>query len=365
MRDCCERRDLDLHPSEFYAERRIQLRTGERVAAVDPAARRVEMESGDVLGYDALVLATGAAPWAPPIEGADLEGVHFLRDLRDCEMLRSTLPAARRAVVVGMGLIGCEVTASLRERGTAVTAVEPQPSPLYAAAGREVGDVIAAVHREHGTELLLGQSVAAITGTERVREVVTTARASLPCDLVVLAVGVRARARLAEEAGLEVDHGIVVDEVGRTSVDGIYAAGDVTSVRDRSNGRLRRFEHWENAREQGRAVGRAILGSPPGPPVVPWFWSDQYDDLKLQWAGNPPATSRTVTRGTHESRSFTRFYLDDDEVVGCLTFNRPRDMRAGRRLIADRLSVNPEQLADEQCDLRQLARGGAPAGVAG
>ena len=346
------REELFIQPESFWTEQEIELVMGVRAVALDLAAKRVELSSGERLSFDKLLLATGGRVRRLGVPGADLTGVHYLRTVDDCESLARELQPGRRLAVVGAGFIGSEVAASAREKGLEVTMIEVLPVPLQKALGPEVGRIYAEIHREHGVELVLGEGVERFEGDGRVRAVVTSSGRRIECDLVLVGVGIAPAAELAEAAGLEVDNGIVVNEFCETSHSDVYAAGDVANFYSPVLGRRLRVEHWHNAQNQGAAAARSMLRREPYA-EVPWFWSDQYD-LNMQYVGYADGWDEVVFRGDVEGRRFTAFYLREGRLEAALAINRPRDIRACREMIRARVSVDPRQLADESQDLRAL-----------
>jgi 3-phenylpropionate/trans-cinnamate dioxygenase ferredoxin reductase subunit len=278
-----------------------------------------------------------------------------LRFLADADAVRARADGAARAVVVGLGFIGCEVAASLRALGLEVTAVDPQPAPLAQVLGEEVGAAVAQLHRDHGVELLLGDAVDHVDGDDHLEAVVTREGRQLPCDVAVVGLGIAPATGLAEAAGLAVDDGVVVDDRCRTSAEGVYAAGDVARHHHPLFGRHVRVEHWMNALEQGQAAARSMLDVGEPYQDVPWFWSDQYDTT-IQYAGIASRWDRLVLRGDAAARRFSAYSLADGRLQAAAGVNQPRDVRAAMRLIAAGGEVDPDRLADEDTDLRQLAR---------
>ncbi|HXG41539.1 MAG TPA: FAD-dependent oxidoreductase [Dehalococcoidia bacterium] len=346
------REELFVQPEAFWAEQEIELLMGVRAVSLDLAAKRVELSNGERLSFDKLLLATGGRVRRLQVPGADLEGVHYLRTVDDSEALARELRPGRRLVVVGAGFIGSEVAASAREKGLEVTMVEVLPLPLQKALGPEVGRIYAEIHLEHGVELVLGEGVERFEGDRRVRAVLTSSGRRIECDVVLVGVGIEPATELAQEAGLQVDNGIVVDEFCRTSHPDVYAAGDVANFYSPLLGRRLRVEHWHNAQNQGIAAARSMLRQEPYA-ELPWFWSDQYD-LNMQYVGFADAWDRVVFRGDVGARRFTAFYLRGGRLEATLAVNRPRDIRAARELIQSRAVLDPGRLADEAQDLRAL-----------
>ncbi|MFW0788874.1 NAD(P)/FAD-dependent oxidoreductase [Gordonia sp. CPCC 205333] len=287
---------VDLKPAEFFAESTIALRTGQPVVSVSPAERTVALGSGDdaqTLEYDSLVIATGLRPRTFP--GAPAEGVHVIRTVDDALALRAESEFASNAVVIGAGFIGCEAAASLRTRGLAVTLVEPAPTPLAAALGAKIGDLVTRLHVANGVDVRSGVGVDAIVAHgDRVSAVRLSDGVEVPADLVVVGIGSTPVVEFLDGSGIELaarenGGGIACDEVGHTVVDDVYAVGDVANWRNPSGVPVR-VEHWNHTVEQAAIVAGQILGNDADvAPAVPYFWSDQYD-VKVQVLGWPRAT---------------------------------------------------------------------------
>jgi 3-phenylpropionate/trans-cinnamate dioxygenase ferredoxin reductase component len=312
----------------------------------------VRLDDGSELPYAQLLLATGGRNRRPAIPGIELEGVHDLRTLADADAIRAGAADGRRAVVVGLGLVGSEVAASLRLMGLEVAAVEPQPTPLYAL-GARIGEVVAELHREHGVDLLLGDAVAAFEGETRLEAVRTGAGRRLPADLAIVGLGIEPRSELAAAAGLEVDDGIVVDARCRTSSPGVYAAGDVAAHHHPRLGRRVRVEHWQHAGLQAATAARNMLGAEQDYDEPHWFWTDQYD-LTIQSVGAAGPGTVEVQRGSVEERDVSWFHLDGRRLVAAAGLGRPRDIALASRLIAAGTEVDPARLADPDVRLREL-----------
>jgi 3-phenylpropionate/trans-cinnamate dioxygenase ferredoxin reductase component len=305
-----------VHPEGWYAEHDVELRTGVRAVALDPAAHRVQLESGEDIRYGALLLATGASARRLPVPGADLDGVRYLRTLADADGLRADLTdGGRRVVVVGGGWIGLEVAAAARSHGNAVTVVEPLPTPLHAVLGPELGEVFARLHRAHGVDLRTGVGVRALEGSGgRVRSVLLDGGDTLPADLVVVGVGAVPATGLAEAAGLPVRNGIVVDAALRSTAPDVYAAGDVAAAFSPRYGRHLRVEHWANALHSGPAAARSLLGQDVVHDRVPYFFTDQYE-LGMEYSGLGRPDGPVVYRGNPQEGPFIAFWLGADGRV--------------------------------------------------
>src|SRR6266496_248076 len=312
--------DLDgwyVRPAGWYAAHDVELRCGAGVVAVDPAGHTVTLDSGQELGYQKVLIATGGRNRRLGIPGADLPGIHYLRTVSECDAIKQEAVPGRRAVVVGMGFIGCEVAASLTGLGVRVTAVFPGRIPLERVLGGQVGALIGAIHRANGVELLPGEQVAAFEGTERLEAVVTAAGHRVTCDFAVAGVGIEPDI-LAVAVACE--NGILADELCRASAPDVYVAGDVANHLHPLFGRVR-VEHFNNAEKQGAAAARSMLGSTAPYDYLHSFWSDQYEH-KIEYVGHAAKWDDFVVRGSVEEGKLIGFYLVDGVVRAAVGLHR-------------------------------------------
>jgi NADPH-dependent 2,4-dienoyl-CoA reductase/sulfur reductase-like enzyme/nitrite reductase/ring-hydroxylating ferredoxin subunit len=325
---------VPLRPVDFYREQSIDLRLGTRVAAIDIGAREVRLADGSRCGYGALLLATGAEPVSLEIPGSDLPQIHYLRTLADSRAIIAKATAARRAVVIGASFIGLEVASSLRARGLEVHVVAPEARPMEAVLGREVGDLVRRVHEEHGVVLHLGTTAAAFDPSG----VMLKSGERVDADFVVVGIGVRPRTALAEQGGLRVDRGVVVNEYLETSSPGIYAAGDIARWPDRLTGEPIRIEHWVVAERQGQTAARNMLGARERFDQVPFFWTQQHD-LILNYVGHARQWDRIDIDGRLEAKDCTVTYSLRGRKLAVVTIGRDRDSLAAEveleHMIAD------------------------------
>ena len=342
-----------LQPLDSYGENGIELRSEVRAIRIDVQEKTVELDSGEYVAYDKLLFAAGAKNRHVSTPGSDLDSVYDLRTVADCDLIRREISPGRKAVVVGMGFIGSEVAASLRLSGVEVTAVDRNKVPLRRVLGEEVGRVLEGMHRDHGTELVFEDTVAAFEGAGRVEGVTTRAGRRLGCDFCVVALGVEPAAELLTGTGVKIDNGVVVDEYCRTDVEGIYAAGDVANHYHPVFGRHIRVEHWQNALKQGQAAARSMLGADEPYQEIPWFWSDQYEH-NLQYAGFHRDWDELVVRGSMEGRSFVAFYRKDERILAAVAVDRGRDLRRSVPLIKAQKRIEAASLRDPDVDLRTL-----------
>jgi NADPH-dependent 2,4-dienoyl-CoA reductase/sulfur reductase-like enzyme len=345
-----------VHEDGWYAEHDVDLRLGVTARSVDRAARRVGLADGSSVSYDKLLIATGASPRRIRVPGADLAGVLYLRSVGDSEQLRAALKAGGRVVIAGAGWIGLETAAAAREYGCDVTVVEPEAGALLRSIGPELGEVFAGLHRSHGVLFRFGEGVSELRGSGgRVSEVVTSAGAELPADVVIIAIGVIPNSSLAADAGLDVDNGILADETLRTSDPDIYAAGDVANAFNSLLGRRIRVEHWANALASGPEAAKSMLGQQVSHDLVPYFFSDQYD-LGMEAAGvpEPGHYDQVVYRGDRDSLEFIAFWLADGAVVAGMNVNVWDVNDEIQALIRSELPVDQDRLADPDVPLAEL-----------
>jgi 3-phenylpropionate/trans-cinnamate dioxygenase ferredoxin reductase subunit len=351
-----DRESPRVHAPDWYAEQDVDLRTGVRASHLDPAAHRLTLDTGEELGYAKLLLATGSSARRLPVPGAGLDGVRYLRTLPDADRLLADFSGGgRRVVIVGAGWIGLEVAAAARHHGNDVTIVEPQPSPLYAVLGPEMGAVFARLHRDHGVDLFTDTTVREFRGADgRVTSVATDGHAGLAADVVVVGVGATPNIDLAAAAGLEVDNGVVTDHALRTSAPDVFAAGDVASSFHPLYGRYVRVEHWANALNGGPAAARSMLGQEVSYDRVPYFFTDQYD-LGMEYSGIGGPGDRVVTRGNPDDGAFIAFWLQDGRVTAGMNVNVWDVTEPIQALIRVRRHVPVASLTDPDTPLERLA----------
>jgi len=343
---------LLLRPNSYYDKYKIELFTGERVVSIDRTARCVHLASGSVLTYAHLVLAIGAHNRLLPVEGADLDGVFYLRTQAESDAIRARLDAAQTVVVVGAGFIGLEIAAVASKLGKTVHVVEALSRVMSRAVSHATSDFYAQAHAQWGVQLHLDARLTRIDGANgRVSGIVLADGRALAADLVLVGIGIVPNVELAAEAGLPTDNGIVIDRQLLTADPNISALGDCATFPDPSGGRLIRLESVQNAVDQARCIARRLTGHADDYAAVPWFWSDQRD-LKLQMVGLTSRADHIVVRGDPASRAFSVFCFTGERLLGIESVNRAAEHMFGRRLLAAGESISPTEAADPSFDLK-------------
>jgi 3-phenylpropionate/trans-cinnamate dioxygenase ferredoxin reductase subunit len=346
---------IQSRPESEYAKYEIDLRKSTRVAAIEAGRRVVRLDSGEQLSYSSLIVATGGRNRRPRIPGIDLDGVLQLRRREDSDRIRQAAKSGGRAVVIGLGFIGSEVTASLRMLGCEVAAVELERWPLARALSEEVGRQLAEMHKAHGVELVLGDGVDSFQGTDgRLRSVRTTSGRVLNCDFAVIGLGIEPEVDLLKAAGADIDDGVLVDERCRTSLPSVFAAGDCANRIHPLFGRRMRIEHWNNADRMGRFAGRNAAGKDKVFDDVPSFWSDQYDE-KIEYIGHHVHFDRMVVRGDLAARKFFGFYIENGIIQAVVAMGySDAIVEPVEKLIRYRQPIPEERLSDDPVQMAEM-----------
>jgi 3-phenylpropionate/trans-cinnamate dioxygenase ferredoxin reductase component len=343
---------LFLRPASFYADQQIDLRTGARVEAIDPAARTLTL-NGEVMGWDELVLATGSVPRRLPAAiGGDLDGVFAVRNLADVDAMAPRFVDGARLVIVGGGYIGLEAASVAAKLGLKVTLVEMAERILQRVAAPETSDFFRDLHRGHGVDIRENVGLDRLLGEGAVSGARLSDGTEIEADFVIVGIGIAPDVTLAEAAGIEIDNGIRTDAQGRTSAPHVWAAGDCASFPYRE-GRIR-LESVPNAIDQAEAVADNIMGAGRDYVATPWFWSDQYD-VKLQIAGLNAGYDRVVTRRV-DADSVGFWYYRGETLLAVDAMNDPRGYMVGKRLIEAGRSPDPVAIADPATDLKELLK---------
>ena len=349
-------------PPDWYEAHEVDVHAEATVAAIHPAAHRMVLDSGRELEYEKVLIATGGRNRQLAVPGGGLPGIYYLRTVAECDAIKREALAGRRAVVVGMGFIGCEVAASLRQLGVDVTAIFPGRNPLERVLGEQIGALISTIHRSNGVRLMAGAQVDAFEGTERLEAVMTADGQRIPCDFAVAGVGIEPEVPAVSGSTMTNKNGIMVDELCRTDTADMYAAGDVANHLHPVLGQIR-VEHYNSAGHHGAAAAKSMLGSTAPFDYIHNFWSDQYENT-LQYVGHATDWDDFAVRGSLQERKFVGFYLLAGVVRAAVGFDRGGDpeyepdseMAACAQLVAQRAQLNGSALADERTDLPSLVR---------
>jgi 3-phenylpropionate/trans-cinnamate dioxygenase ferredoxin reductase component len=352
--------DAYVHDAGWYEQNGVELLTGTSVMSLDPGARRAKLQTKEEVEFDRALIATGArVNILHHLEGARLDGIHYLRVLPNSDAIREEAAAADHVVLIGGSYIASEVAASLTAKGTSCTMVMLEDVAMSRAFGEEVGRYFHDVLESHGVSLVTGDELEAFLGDGRVRAVRTKSGREIEGDVVVVGAGVHPDVMLAERAGLEVDNGIVCDSKLESSVEGIFAAGDACSYDSVVHGRRLRIEHWDVALQQGQHAARGLLGDAEPYRVVPYFFSDLADWTSLEYVGPAERWDEVVWRGDRAGGEFSVWYLDSGRVVAALSVGRSEDLAHARRLLESGAVVGgqKEALGDVDTDLEEIRSG--------
>lgn len=343
--------DLVLVTDAWCTDNAVDLRVGIRATRLDPSSGTVVLADGSSVQGDSVLFATGGRPRVLP--RITSERVVYLRTVDHAIRVRDALRPGARLITVGGGFIGAEIAASARLRGAEVTMLEMLDVPLARVLGADMGALCARIHRDKGVDVRTRETVESVTDTSDGVIVRTASGAVFEGDIVVIGIGIEPNVEVAAASGVEVDNGIVVDEFCRTSVENVFAAGDVANHYHPVFGRRVRVEHFDNANRQAAAAAMTILGKPSAYDNVHWFWSDQYD-FNLQYAGHAPEWSDIVIRGSVDDVNFTAFYLLNGVVQAAFAIDRGEDIVWAQELVAARATPDPAKLRDEDVELEEL-----------
>jgi 3-phenylpropionate/trans-cinnamate dioxygenase ferredoxin reductase component len=356
LRGEAAREDARVNAAEWYEENDVELLTARNVMSIDTQARTVALQGGEEVAFGRALIATGAMVNILRVEGAENEGIHYLRAFGNSDAIRSDAEAADHVVLIGGSYIGTEVAASLTAKGAKCTIVMMEEVALSRVFGEDAGRWFHRLLESKGVTIHGGEELEAFEGDGRVRGVVTKSGLAIECDTVVVGAGVRPDTMLAERAGLEVDNGIICDSKLQSSAEGIYAAGDCCSYDSVVHGRRLRIEHWDVAMQQGMHAAGNMLGEDRDYDVVPYFFSDLADWAGLEYVGPAQDWDEEIWRGDPDAGEFSVWYLKDGKVAGALSVERSEDLAEARRLLADGVDVSAAkaQIADAGSDLSQL-----------
>src|ERR687898_462869 len=348
--------DAYVHPEDWYRDNGVELLTETNVMSLDASQRAAKLLGAGEIGFEKALVATGADVNVIRVDGTELDGIHYLRTLKTSDEIQEDAEGADHVILIGGSYIGTEVAASLTAKGKRCTMVMIEDVALSRTFGEEVGRYFHELLESKGVDIVGGEELDAFLGEGRVSAVRTKSGREIEGEVVVVGAGVHPDVRLADKAGLEVDDGIVCDERLQTSVEGIYAAGDLCSYQSVVHGRRLRVEHWDVALQQGQYAGKAMLGEEKPYDVMPYFFSDLADWVSYEYVGPAERWDEIVWRGDRDAGEFTAWYLDGGKVAAALTVGRSDDLMHARRLIESGADVSGErnQLADLDSDLEQV-----------
>ncbi len=357
LRGEAERADAYVNAPSWYEENGVELLSGRNVMSLDTGARSVKIQGGEEVAFEKALIATGAMVNILRVEGAENEGIHYLRAFGNSDAIRADAEAAEHVVLIGGSYIGTEVAASLTAKGTRCTIVAMEEVALSRTFGADAGGWFQQLLESKGVTFHGGEELEAFEGDGRVSAVVTKSGLSIECDAVIVGAGVRPDAMLAQRAGIEVDGAIVCDAKLQTSVAGIYAAGDCCSYESVVHGRRIHVEHWDVAMQQGMHAAANMLGDDRDYEVVPYFFSDLVDWAGLEYVGPAQDWDEEVWRGDREQGEFSVWYLKDGRVAGALSVGRSEDLAEARRMLADGVDVSAarDRIADAGSDLSAIS----------
>ncbi len=344
-----------VHEPDWYAENDVELLTAKSVMSLDVEARTAKLQGKQEVGFDKALIATGAMVNILRVDGAQLDGIHYLRAFGNSDAIREDLSGVEHVVLIGGSYIGAEVAASLVQLGKRCTIVMLEEVLLSRVFGDQAGRYFHDLLESKGVEIVGGEELAAFVGADRVSGVRTKDGRGIGAEAVVVGAGVKPDVMLAQRAGLEVDDGVLVDAGLETSVGGIFAAGDCARYESERFGGSLRIEHWDVAFQQGRHAARGMIGEKSPYEVIPYFFSDLADWASLEYVGHATQWDRVIFRGDREAGEFSAWYLDQGVVEAALSVGRSEDLQEARRLIesCEKLE-NPDVLADADSDLSAI-----------
>ncbi|MCR8923144.1 FAD-dependent oxidoreductase [Dasania sp. GY-MA-18] len=347
-------KDILIRPDEFYKKNNIEVRLNSTVKAIDRKNKTVTLENEEKLSYNKLAICTGSRARKFNIPGSKLKGVAYLRSIDDVNVIKNSIDQYHKAIIVGGGYIGLETAAMLKSIGLDVTVLEMAPRILARVAAPALSEFYTRIHEEQGVSIKTGVTVSALTGIDRVNKVICEDGRVYDADLVIIGIGVTPNIELANEVGLEIMNGIVVNQHCQTIDPDVFSAGDCANYFNPFYQQYTRLESVANANEQAKTAASSICNNRNIHNTAPWFWSDQYD-LKLQMVGLNQNHDEMVLRGNpNTNRSFSAFYLKEGKVIAADCVNRPQEFMLAKQIINKNLSIPPKLLADETITPKQL-----------
>jgi 3-phenylpropionate/trans-cinnamate dioxygenase ferredoxin reductase subunit len=346
--------EILIRPQDVYEKAGVEFMLGTRAEAITPASKEISLSDGSTVSYDKLALTVGSRVRRVSMPGDDLKGIHYLRDYNDVQQIKSSVKPGGKAVIIGGGYIGLEAAAVLNKLGMKVTVLEMMSRVLERVTSPEISEFYMRVHTEEGVDIRCEIGASGFEGNDSVEQVLCNDGSVFDADLVIIGVGIVPNSEIAEQAGLKVENGIVVDEYARTSDPDIVSAGDCTYHYNKLYDRWIRLESVQNASDQARVAASTVAGKEKVYNALPWFWSDQYD-VKLQIAGLSQGYNELIIRGDQKTgRSFAIFYLKDDLIIAVDAINRPPEFMMGKRLISEKMKVDRDKLKDDSVNMKEV-----------
>ena len=355
LEDTINKERLYFKKLEFFIENKIQLKLGSYVEGVNIQDQNIALADGGKLGFDKLVFATGSRVRKLNFPGSNLGAIHYLRGLDDAESMKSDMENSKNIVIIGAGYIGLEVTAIASKKGASVSVIEMADRVMNRTVDPQISEYYKNLHESHGVEFRFNNSLKEIVGSKKVEKVLCSDGAEIKADMVIIGAGILPNVEIAEEAGINCENGIIVDEFAKTNSDIVFACGDCTNHPNKLLNRNLRLESVHNAMEQAKTAAYSVLGNPVEYNQIPWFWSDQYDH-KLQIVGLSGEHDAVTVRGHIEESKFMLFYTKEDKLIAVDSVNNPKEFLICRKLVANKVTIKPEMISDLKMDLNDLIR---------
>ena len=343
-------------PQENYDKQNIETILGVKATAIDREKRHVSLDNGEIIAFDRLAITTGARARELPVEGTDLEGVFYLRTMDDTLAIKEAVKKGAKAVIIGGGWIGLEVGATLSKLGCKSIIVEFADRLCGRAVTPEISSWMLDFHKSHNIDVRLNTGVKKFEGKGVLERAILSDGETIDCNIAVIGIGVLPNYEIAADAGLDIENGIVVNDLCQTSDPNIFSAGDVTSHPNHILGKRIRLESWENAQNQGIAAGKSMLGKGERYSEIPWFWSDQHD-ANIQMVGIPENWDEIATRGNPADGTFLTVYLRENRVIGAIAINNARDLRFAKRLMQAGKLVSVADIENTSIKMQTLLKG--------
>jgi len=343
-----------LKKNEFYEKNNIDLKLDTTVKSIDPDNKTIALKDSKELSYKQLIIATGSRVRKLDVEGSSLKNIGYLRNIEDVKNLRASLKKEANIVIIGAGYIGLEVAAVATQLGAKVTIIEMADRVMNRTVDPLVSSYYHKLHQDYGVKIILNTSLEAFEGKEEIEYVKCSNGEKLIADAAIIGAGIIPNTELAEEANINCEDGILVNEFCETSAQNIYACGDCTNHPNKLLSKRLRLESVHNALEQAKTTANSIIGNKLPYNQIPWFWSDQYDH-KLQIVGLSGEHDEVVIRGSTEEKIFTLFYLKENQIIACNSINNPKEFLICKKLVANKVKISSDKLIDQELNLSELA----------